>query len=93
MSIQVERWRLADRMAFESAGDELVVLNLRSGEYYTLNAVAGEIWRSLAGSRTLREISEPLLRMYDVDRETLEVDLVELIEDLEKHGLLIREKS
>ena len=88
MNTQPERWRHAKRVAFESAGDELVVLNLRSGEYYRLRGVAGDVWMRLTAWRTRREISDALWRAYDVDRETLERDLSDLMEDLARYGLV-----
>ena len=91
MNRRSERWRHADRIAFDSAGDEMVVLNLRSGEYYTLNGVAGAAWGRLTAWRTQDEIAESLWRVYDVRRETLDKDLAALIEDLERHGLVTRE--
>ncbi len=87
----VERWRIAGKVAYEFVREEAVVLNLGTGQYYRLNAVAARAWAELRTPRGMEEVSDQLTRVFEVDRETLDADLAALFEDFERLGLLIRE--
>ncbi len=56
---------------------------------YELKGLAGELWQSFDGSRTLGEIAESILREYEIDRDTVYQDLAELVADMERRGLLV----
>ncbi len=67
--------------------DEVVILSLRTGEYYGLNPVAATMWNLLQQRRTVSELRDALLDEYSgvtqeqCAREVLEV-LAEMV-DLE----------
>jgi hypothetical protein len=63
--------------------DELVLLDLRSGRYFTLNDVGSRIWTLLASGTTLRSIIEAIRSEYDVTisggEATIERDVEQLL--------------
>lgn len=69
-------------------GDETVLLDLASGNYYGLDAVGARMWQLLGEGRTLPEICDALLVEYEVTREALERDLERLVTELGEKGLL-----
>ena len=77
-------------MAYELVQGEAVALNLKTGLYYKLNHVAACAFDYLARGLALRDLEDFLLREFEVDRATLRGDLVGLLADLEKYGLVIR---
>jgi len=67
---------------------EAAILSLQDGIYYGLNPVAALIWHLLEQRKNLIEIRELLLREFSVDSDRLTWDLIELIEQLAKLGLV-----
>ena len=84
------RWRISRDVAYELVQGEAVALNLKTGLYYKLNHVAACAFDYLARGLALRDLEDFLLREFEVDRATLRGDLVGLLADLEKYGLVIR---
>jgi len=69
-------------------GSEQVMLNLRDGIYYGLEAIGGEIWTLLQHPITVAEICQVIVDRYDVERERCRQDVVRLLGDLVKRGLI-----
>jgi coenzyme PQQ synthesis protein D (PqqD) len=75
---------------FRDLSGEGVLLNLKSGRYYGLDAVGTRIWQMLMQGRTLASTIAQLLSEYEVSREQLEADIACFIDALEAHGLVVR---
>ena len=69
-------------------GDETVLLHLGTGTYYGLDLVGQSIWLLMRDGKTLAEICDLLLEEYDVTREALTRDVVELADKLLAQGLI-----
>jgi hypothetical protein len=88
--------KLSDRVTVpsqvmdRSVGDETVILNLESGTYYGLDPVGARMWQLLGEGKSLGELCEIMLEEYDVARERLEADLLNLAEELANNGLVDR---
>ncbi len=63
-------------------GDEVVILNLKSGVYHGLNEVGAKVWSFIQQAKSVKQISEMLLQEYDVDVEQCNSDLIVLLSDL-----------
>lgn len=68
--------------------DEVVILGLKDGVYYGLNPVGSFIWKLIQNPVSVKEIKEAILAEYEVDEETCENDLQELLGDLLDKGLI-----
>ena len=74
-------------------GDFLIAMN-RSNEVYYLNGTAREMWDILDGTISIEGLCAKILSEYDVDRESLECDIVNFIRDLQWKKLIrLREGS
>ena len=67
---------------------EMVLLDMNSENYFGLDAVASDIWRILQEGKSLQETIEELLKLYDVDEETLRKDLSTFVRQLQEQGLV-----
>lgn len=65
---------------------EALLIQLQTGEYFSLNPVGTRIWSELNGSPTLGEVAETILTEYDVTLAQAQADVLALAADL------IREK-
>lgn len=71
-------------------GREVAILSRDSSAVRTLAEAGARLWE-LADGRPLVEIVDALVVEYDVERATLERDLVELLGELDARGLLAPE--
>ena len=71
-------------------GDELVLLNLETGIYFSLNPVGTRIWQliQIHPSRSLQEILDILTEEYSVEMHRCRKDLFQLITRLQENRLL-----
>lgn len=69
-------------------GDEAVILDLAGGTYYGLDPVGARVWQLIGEGRTLGDICEALLGEYDVTREQLERDVLDLADTLLEKKLI-----
>lgn len=79
---------LSQNLAVADLGDEAVVLDPSSGNYYGLNEVAARILELAQEETTLGQIVDRLLDEYDVSRDRLTPDVMTFVQDLERRGLL-----
>ena len=71
---------------------ETVLLDLRTGRYYTLNRLGSVIWEHCAGQSTIVDIHTAICERFDVAPERALEDLVALANDLILEGLLEQER-
>ena len=69
-------------------GDESAILNTKEGIYYGLDAIGTVIWKLLQTPHSVAEIQAALLEEYEVERERCELDLIALLNELLKAGLI-----
>jgi hypothetical protein len=85
-----DRMRLADDVLISNLQEESVILNLDSERYYGLDDVGTRFLSVVNSSESIEAAYEVLRDEYDVDPQSLRQDLLELIENLLKQGILIR---
>jgi hypothetical protein len=76
-------------------GDELVLLDATTGQYFTLNHVAGRMWELLATPKSPEDLILYLRTAYDVPPAvrgaTLRGDVARMIDNMLEAGLLVAE--
>ena len=82
-----------DSGAYRQVFDEGVLVSLdRSNNAvrasYTLNPIANRIWMLLDGQRRGEEICDLLALEFDADPDVIAADLIELLQQLERLGLI-----
>lgn len=80
--------RAAPDQVSADIGGETVILSIRAGIYYSLDAIGTRIWQLLQEEQPVAAICETLLEEYDVERERCERDLLDLLNHLLRAGLL-----
>lgn len=78
-----------EHVLVRKAGDEIVLLNLRSEHYYGLEGVGARFWELVEARSTFGDAVDALQSAYDVKAETLTGDLVALSNHLRENGLLL----
>jgi len=77
-----------EQVSCDLAG-EVAIVNLKNGVYYGLDPTATRIWELLVEPRTFEDICSSMLRIYDVERPTLEADVRAFVGELATQGLVV----
>ena len=79
---------LPDAVDTELDKNEMVLLHLETKTYYTLNSTGLRIWQGLKQGLSLRDISRCLQNEFDVDAESADRSVLELVKDLADQRLV-----
>jgi hypothetical protein len=85
------RVTIADQVYAERIEDETVLLELGTGRYYGLDAVASRLWHLLAELGSTEAAANAALQEYDVSAEELSRDIDVLVKELVQRNLLVVE--
>lgn len=85
-----DRVTIPDGVLISNLQEQSVILNLDSERYFGLDDVGTRFLSVLNTSDSIEAAYEVLRVEYDVDADALRQDLLDLVEDLVKQGILIR---
>lgn len=83
------RARILPQVIARRVGEETVMLDLANGTYFSLDLVGARIWQLLGEDKTLAEICDVMTDEYEVARDEIERDVLNLVEELTVHGLIV----
>lgn len=69
-------------------GNQMAILNLKSGVYYGLDSVGSRVWELVQNPTPLADVERTLLAEYDVESARLAPELRGLCETLAEAGLI-----
>ena len=83
-----------DMVSREIAGEVILVPIRRNvgdlESVYTLNETAALAWTLFDGSLTVNQIQDKIVSEYEVDEDEAQRDLIELIQQLEEIGAIVK---
>lgn len=82
-----DRVAIPDDVVSEVLDGEAVVLNLRTGVYYTLNGTGTRLWELLQ-QKSVPEARAQMLAEFEVEPDALDADIGRLLDDLAARGLV-----
>ncbi len=71
-----------------SHGDKMVLMNLRSEQFYSLDGVACRVWDLLEAPATKAGLTDTIAAEFDAARDEIQNDLDGLLGDLVRDGLV-----
>ena len=75
-------------------GEESAILGLKTSIYYGLDRVGSRVWSLLQVPRTVGQLRDSLLEEYEVEPARCQADLLDLLANLHREGLIeIRDSS
>ncbi len=80
--------RRSDKAMARRVGDEIVILDIDSGQYFGLNEVGAFIWDRIGLGTHREELIAAVVATYDIDTPMAEVDVDDLLRDLADRGLI-----
>ena len=76
-----------DQVSADLSG-EAAILNLKTNTYFGLNTVGASIWKLIQEPKKVSEIRDAIIEEYDVEPDRCEHDVLELLQELSKNGLI-----
>jgi hypothetical protein len=80
--------RIPAHVSFTQVDHDAVLLNTATKKYFALDEVGARLWTLLAADGSIEHAHAVLLTEYAVSADQLSADLLELINDLARNGLL-----
>ena len=75
-------------IVFQSMPPDTILLNLKSGYYFSTNRLGAGVWERCDGKTTVAAMIEDLHRQYDVELERLTEDVEAFLRQMIDEGLL-----
>lgn len=80
--------KASDRFSETAIDDEIVVMSLESGDFFSLTGTGRDIWRMLDGTRDRAALLADLGADYALDAAALAADVDAFLSQLASAGLL-----
>jgi hypothetical protein len=69
-------------------GEELVLLDTRDEQYYSLDEVGAFIWQLIDGQRTVGDLAAAVAAAYEAPEATIQQDTLDILEHLATERLI-----
>jgi len=80
-------------IAHEIIDGEAVIVNLKSGNYYSLDKTGAALWNFVTNGFHVFEIIEELAQRYEGSMAEIEASVSQLLVDMEKEGLITMDQE
>ena len=85
----LSRIKINEKLSWRDVNDELVALDVVTGEYHVFNDIGRMIWLHLADKKPdMAVLVSSIIDEFEVHPHDVEADIREFIDDLLKRGLL-----
>jgi Coenzyme PQQ synthesis protein D (PqqD) len=83
------RPRRHDLVLARPGENALILLNPRSGHYFTLDEIGGRVWTLCDGTHSVAEMAAIIGEEYEAPAAEIEADVRELLTDLASESLVL----
>ena len=80
--------KLSERFTEAAIDDEIVVMRVDTGEFFSLTGTAATTWRLIDGNRNRDALLAALADEYSTDEAAIAADVDEFLAQLKETGLL-----
>ena len=87
-----QSYQISEDVIYQAVEDELVLLNLKSQQYYGLDSMGSRMWHLLVEHRNPEAVADQICEEFDVDKATVLRDLQSMVLDFQAAGLVKPEK-
>lgn len=70
-------------------GDDLMMMSVARGAYYSLNPVGAAIWQRIEQPIAVAELCAALLEEFEVGPEQCQAEVLALLDEMAREGLVI----
>lgn len=83
------RYQLSSDLHYNKLGTEIVILDMKKGEYYSLNSTGTSIWELLE----MKEQAKEEILQWPLSVKELQADIHECLQDLVDNGLIVSNEA
>ncbi|MCM2315158.1 MAG: PqqD family protein [Thermoanaerobaculia bacterium] len=73
---------VSDSQVSARVGEEVVILELGAGQYFSLEGTGPEIWKLVQKPIRVSEIRNEILRSFEVEPDVCERDLLQVLQEM-----------
>ena len=78
----------SDQLMGSRVENELVMMDIESGEYYALDPVAAHIWDCLVEPILISDLCALLRKRYAVEEDRCQLEVLNLLREIQVKGML-----
>lgn len=83
-----QKVKISEEVFAQEVDGEMVLLDMKSEEYFGMDEVGTATWNALQGTQELTKVLEVLQNQYDVEPGVLQKDLLSFVGNLVQNGLI-----
>ena len=87
--IPTQKFQLKEDLITSKIGDEVVLMTIENGKYFSINQVGSQIWELIKHPTTAEHVCRELVAKYAVSMEQCLSDTLPFLERLHKGDLLV----
>lgn len=80
--------KIADNALIQRVSDEMVILDIETGQYYTLNEVAADILSLMQAGKNCGQVALCICDSYEVSEEKVNGDITDMLNELRDKKLV-----
>ncbi len=88
MAASITQPKKMPEIKWKQIGKAGILLDLRTGDYFELDQIALDIWKTLDGRTPLTEVARKLAKTYATSQKTIEKDIIRFVSELRKRKLI-----
>jgi hypothetical protein len=73
---------IGDSVLYQTVGDEIVLLDMSTQEYFGLDSIGADVWHLILEHRNVAAVAKRLAGIYAIDEQTARGDIEPLIAEL-----------
>ena len=77
-----------DRFTETKIDDEIVIMKLDTGDFFSMTGTAAAAWRLIDGTRARAELLDALAAQFDTDESVIVADVDDFLAQLKEQGLV-----
>lgn len=81
------------KVIHETIDGETVIVNLDSGNYYSLDKVGADIWECIVKNFPIHRIIENIASRYAGEREEIEKAIYQFVDEIQQENLIVMNES
>ncbi len=87
------RYHISEKAMFQEVKNESVILDLESGEYFTLDAIGTRMLQLFRAEPNTHTVAITITEEYEVGFEQAHTDLIALLDKMVSHGLATKDEA
>jgi hypothetical protein len=89
-----ERFRVnSPKVTHETVDDEVVIINLDSGSYYSMSGIGAAIWSLIDSGASIDEAAAHAAGRYAGEAESIRAGLIALVKELHGEALIVADAN